>query len=268
MAGNGAACGGFIDSGKMAVLLDAGFYGLQGIIGNGGVGQEQLVADDIIPIGQAILNIGGKALGIAAAVLFHNTHFAALDLNAGLQTQQVGTQRGNAGAAATLDHVLQLIQQEAGFHPGGEGIQLFHDLIEAAAFGCQTAGFQHHQAVAGGEVLRVDHPDVGKFLGGQAGILIAGGEAGADGDMNDTVVLTGIFGEQLLVLTDVVGGGGAKVAAGSNMGEDVGRGDGSAIRIGLAILDDGQPCKVDIVLRQQFGGQVTGAVGQDLDIHR
>ena len=122
-------------------------------------------------------------------------------------------------------------------------------------------------ALAGGKVHGVNDADVVKLLGGQAGILVAGGEAGTQADVNDAVAgaLEGF--KEVDVVADAAGRGGAQGAAGCHMGEDLCGGDGHAVFEGFVVFDDGQRGQGNVVSIQKRLGQVTGAVCGDFDIH-
>ena len=79
------------------------------------------------------------------------------------------------------------------------------------------------------QVPGIYHPDVVEALGGDRGILITGGEAGAQADVNHAVVVLGVLGKQLLINGNASGSGGAEISAGIHMGEDVVGGDGHVV---------------------------------------
>ena len=93
--------------------------------------------------------------------------------------------------------------------------------------GGELAFFRHvhrladNVAVARGQVPGVHHIDVGKLRSRHAGVLVAGGEIGADVDVDNRITFRKEPGEQLLIVAYIIGGGGAQVAPGGNVVEDV-----------------------------------------------
>ena len=112
MAGNGAASLGFVHSFKLAVFPDSLHNSGIFLILNGGLCDKQHISADVVPLCQALLHIAAQALGIFAAVLLGNAHGAVFNLDAGLETQQVGAQSGNGGAAAALMQVFEGIKKQ------------------------------------------------------------------------------------------------------------------------------------------------------------
>ena len=88
------------------------------------------------------------------------------------------------------------------------------DFLQRGCGFCQFTGLQHHQALTGGQVHGVNDPDIGEIFRGDAGILVAGGEAGADGDMQHAVVVGSILAEPIFIFAHGVGGSGAQITAG------------------------------------------------------
>ena len=236
-------------------------------LGYHGLGDEEGGSFDILPVRQAVLDVGGQALGIVAPVLLHHGHFAVLYLDAGLQVQQVGPQGCGGGAAAALYQVVQLVHQEAGLHTGGKPAQVFRQGIQRLGSLGQLHGLQHHQALAGGEILGVDAADIVKFPGGETGVLVAGGKAGADADVDNAVIAVRILGKGILVEAHAAGCGGAQAAAGSHMGENIGRGDGDTVVEFLLVFHNDEGDQGNVMLLQQLRRQVTGAVGNYFDVH-
>ena len=229
VAGDGAAGISFIDIVKMAVLCNGCLDGGIALVGYGGLGDKQGAVVQILTTGEAILNIACQALVVLTAILLHNAHLAVTNFNAGLQVQQVCAQSGCGRAAATLDQVIQLVNQEACFHLGGEGLQLLCQGVQVGSGLGQFAGFQNNQTLASGQVTGVDDPDVGVIRCGQTCVLVAGGEFRADVDVDDTVIVGSELCENIFVFTDAVGCSGAQSAAGGNMGKNFSGGDGNAV---------------------------------------
>ena len=189
MAGDGAAGISFVNGFEVAVgihsVLNCGIL----IIGNHGLGDKDLGAVNIFPLGDLVLNVGRQGLDESAAVFLANAHLAVADLNAGLQVQQIGTESRGGGAAAALDQVIQLVDQEAGLDLGGKCIQLCLKCIQIRCGLRQTAGLQNNQALTGGQILGVNSTDVVKLLSCKAGILVGGREAGSEIDVDNAVIL-------------------------------------------------------------------------------
>ena len=236
MAGDSAACGGFIHILKVSAGINCFLNGVQAVLAHRCIGQKQFVTDNVLAVGKAIPDIACQTLGVITTVLFNHTHLAVTNFDARLQIQKICTQRSSRGAATALDHVLQLIQQEAGLHTGNEGIQFFNDLIQILALLGKTACFQNNMALTGGEVLGVNDTHIGEILGRKAGILVAGRETGTNVDMDNAVVLISKFRKQLLIFSNVIRGGGAQIAAGCNMGKNIRGNDGVTVDKRLATL--------------------------------
>ena len=153
VAGDGTACFTFDDGVKeTAVFADGIFNSGQAFFGNGGIGQEKQIFFDVVTLGKTILHIAGQALGVVATILFDDAHLATLDFDTGLQVQQVGAQSSGGGATTTLCHVLELIQNEAGFHLGHICLDLFLQLCKRSAFLCQLSSLHHDVTLTGGKV--------------------------------------------------------------------------------------------------------------------
>ena len=191
--------------------------------------QEQDRPVDVFPVLELVFDIVRQALIVFAPVLFAYPHFALFQLNAGLQVEKIRAQGCHHRAAAALDHIVQPVQYEAGFHLPGVFLQLGGNFLQALGSFCQTAGLQDHKAVARTQVPGIYHPDVVEALGGDGGILVTGGEAGAQADVNHAVVVLGVLGKQLLINGNASGSGGAEISAGIHMGEDVVGGDGYVV---------------------------------------
>ena len=114
--------------------------------------------------------------------------------------QKVRAQRRQRRAAAALVEVVQPVDDEAGLHAGDK---CFHGLLDGraalprlGAFG----GFDDHQTHAGGEVARIHGVDARHLARGEAGVLVAGGHLGADGDVDDFAAVRGAAAEKLYVV--------------------------------------------------------------------
>ena len=138
---------------------------------------EECAFIQIAALSKTVLNIVCQALGVIAAVLLHDAHLAVLDLNAGLQIQQIGAQSGGRRAAAAFYHILQTVQKEAGLNFFSESLNLLVKLIQTAAFLAELAGVKDNETLTGGEVLGINDPNIGKIVGCDASVLIAGGKS-------------------------------------------------------------------------------------------
>ena len=202
-----------------------------------------------------------------APVFFAHAHFPVPQLDAGLQVQQVGAQRGHGGAAAALYHIVQTVQHKAGFHLFGVLVQSRHHIVQILHGTAQLQSLQNHQTLAAAQVPGVNYPHIWEILGGNKGILVAGGEAGTQADVDVAVAAVRVFPEQLLIDGNTSGGGGAETAAVGNVPENFRRGDGHIVQVLLVLLHHNQGNQINMVLFQQLPGQVAGAVGSDFDVH-
>ena len=144
---------------------------------------------------------------------------------------------------------------------------MFFQLVHILGGLGKLPGLQNHQAVAGGEIFGVNDPDVLKIICRDAGVLIAGREIRANVHMEYAVVIFGVFGKFLLVHCHASGRCGAQAAAGSHMGENIGRGDGNAVQEFRTILHHNQRNNSNIILLNQLRGKVAGAVGNNFHSH-
>ena len=124
------------------------------------------------------------------------------------------------------------------------------------------------KALAGAQILRIDHKDVRILLRRGAGILIAAGEIRADGDLHHRVILVCVAREHLAVLVLAGRRRAAKVSAAVHVGKNVGGRDVHTIVEVLAVLDDAQRRDGNIIALEQRGRQVARAVGNNLHSHR
>ena len=124
------------------------------------------------------------------------------------------------------------------------------------------------KALAGAQILRIDHKDVLVLLRRGAGILIAAGEIRADGDLHHRVILVRVAREHLAVLVLADRRRAAKVSAAVHVGKNVGGRDVHTIVEVLAVLDDAQRRDGNIIALEQRGRQVARAVGNNLHSHR
>ena len=202
-----------------------------------------------------------------AAVFLHDAHFAVPDGDAGLEVHEVGTQRGDGGAAPALAHVIETIQKKAGLYLLGLLVQHPDDFMPGVSFCSQPGRIQREQALCAGKVAGIDHIDVGKRGCGQAGVLIAAGHLRADGDADDGIEAAAELRKAVGEFADVDCGRRAERAACIDVRKDILRRDVDAVLIELPILDNGQRQNGDIVLREQRFGQIAGGIRNDFDRH-
>ena len=118
-----------------------------------------------------------------------------------------------------------------------------------------------------GEVAGVDHAYIGQILRRDAGILVRRRKAGADVHMNDAVIFLGQRLKTLAIGSDGHCSRAAQSAARCNVRKNIRRLNGHTIEIALIAHVDEQGKNLNIVLTDQFGGKVAGAVGSNLDSH-
>ena len=256
-----------VDVLEISILVNCFFNSVEALICYGCSCNKEVIAVQVVAVCKAILYIGSKALAEIAAVFLNNRHLAVLYLDAGLQTEQICAQSGNRGAATALNHILQSVKQEAGFYLGNDLLQLFDDLVQRFTCLGQLAGAQDNKALAGGQIPGVDNTDIIKFLSGQTGVLVAGREAGADVNVNDTVVLACIAAENIGIFLDIQRGSGAETATACHMGENVCSRNIDTITKILTILDNSQGHNRNVILFYQFLRKIAGAVRNDFDFH-
>ena len=87
VAGNGAAGIGLVGGLEVAVLINGIHNSGISIVADGGLGNEENIPGQIVPISQTVTNVHGQALVEIATVLLDHGHLTALDLDAGLQKQ-------------------------------------------------------------------------------------------------------------------------------------------------------------------------------------
>ena len=122
--------------------------------------------------------------------------------------------------------------------------------------------------MAGGEVARVDHAHLRELGRRDVGILITGGEARAERDVNDRIVFLQRLAEQILINTHGNRRRAAKLAAGGNVCENFRRLNVDPVLIALAAHVDKQRGDLNPILCNLFGRKIAGAVGSDLDLHK
>jgi hypothetical protein len=122
--------------------------------------------------------------------------------------------------------------------------------------------------VTGGEISRVHHVYIAKFLGGYTGVLVAGGKVCTDADVNQCVTGGEKPLEQGAVVRDVVCRSGAKAAASCNVIKNICWGDVCAVPISLFAHNGIKPLELHLMLLQPLWREVTGTVGGDTNVHR
>ena len=160
-----------------------------------------------------------------------------------------------------------MLQHEADLHPGDKVLNLLPDFLQRGALLGQTADLQNDTALTHAQILGVDDQHIVKICCGQTGVLVAGGEAGAQIHLNHGIIGRGVPGKDILIFSHADGGGGAQVTPGSHMVENLFGGNGDAVPEVLSVLDDIQRGDGNIVFLKQLLRQIAGAVGDDFDIH-
>ena len=232
------------------------------------VGDERELRRDVLAPVKALFYILADALFKRAAVLLAHGHLAVSHLDAGLQVQKIRAQRGHSRAAAALSHVVEALDQKARLDLRRERAHALGDLRAGKALLGELRRRDDQEALAGAQILRIDHKDVRILLRRGAGILIAAGEIRADGDLHHRVILVRVAREHLAVLVLADRRRAAKVSAAVHVGKNVGGRDVHTIVEVLAVLDDAQRRDGNIIALEQRGRQVARAVGNNLHSHR
>ena len=232
------------------------------------VGDERELRRDVLAPVKALFYILADALFKRAAVLLAHGHLAVSHLDAGLQVQKIRAQRGHSRAAAALSHVVEALDQKARLDLRRERAHALGDLRAGKALLGELRRRDDQKALAGAQILRIDHEDVLVLLRRGAGILIAAGEIRADGDLHHRVILVCVAREHLAVLVLADRRRAAKVSAAVHVGKNVGGRDVYTIVEVLAVLDDAQRRDGNIIALEQRGRQVARAVGNNLHSHR
>ena len=217
---------------------------------------------------QALLHVLQQALLIGAPVLLAHAHLAVLHLDAGPQGQHIGAQSRHAGAAAALTEIAQLLHHEADVQQLTPLVHPLLDLLggQLALLG-QLRRLQHQQSDAGGEIAGVHGVDIAHLRRRDAGVLIAGGHLAGDVEVHHRVGALQLLAEELHIVVHRHRRRGAHAAALLYMGVDLVGGDVHAIHQGFAVPDDVQGRDADVIVRDQLGGQVAGAVCGNFYIH-
>ena len=113
-------------------------------------------------------------------------------------------------------------------------------------------------ALPGGEVAGVYHPYIGKFRCRQAGVLVAGGEVGTDGDVDKSVAGPGKAGKQGLVLAHTDCRCGAEAPPGGYVAENLLGCDGAPVYIVGPVLDYREGRQGQDVYKRQTQTSFTG----------
>ena len=142
------------------------------------------------------------------------------------------------------------------------------DLVRRHAGAGHPLGFEHDEAVAGGEISRVDNVDVVKIRRRELCVLIAAGEIEGNTDVNDKVILRGELREHADIVRQVDRSRLRQTAARGDMRIDVVRADVHAVAQRFAVHVDVERQQADVVPLQQLGAEITGRVRRDLISHR
>ena len=267
VTGDCAAGARFIDMLKRAALLHRAPDCVQHLLRHRRVCDENTLIDQVVRPLQTGAHILLHTLGIIPAEFFTNDHFVINHFNAGLELQQVRAQTDDGRAASAFNHIIQPVKQETRIHTGRQLIERGTQLIQICRRLCQLAGLQNHVSLPGRKVAGVDHAHIGQALGRNAGILVRSGKAGADVYMNNAVILFGQCLKPLPVGSDGYRRRAAQGAARCNMGKNICRLNGHAVQKALISLVDEQRKYFNVILPDQFGRKVAGAVGSNFDSH-
>ena len=180
------------------VFFNPGLCGVNIFLGNLGMSDEYCVIVQVITVFQTVFHVSCDAFFDMPPVLLYNGHLAAAHFNTWFQIQQVGSQCSNTGAAPTLYHVIQPINNKACFNAKGKIVQLTLQFIQTCSGFGKLAGFQHHKPLTSGKIAGVNNPHVVKICCCNAGVLVAGGEERTNVYMNYTIIILGIHGKLLL----------------------------------------------------------------------
>ena len=135
------------------------------------------------------------------------------------------------------------------------------------AFHGHGSGIQNKVADAGGKIPAIHHIDIIDFFRSQTGIGIANGHIAADSKVNDCVALTAQRRKEINIICGIDCGGATDAVAAVYPFEDVFRADLNCILVGFIALDNIQRNDTDTKLIDQFGREITGAVGRNDDVH-
>ena len=181
---------------ELAVLCKPGLDGLQtagfGLAG----GEEDDTGIDVVSVSQLLGDVFAHADGKLTAVLLDHLQLAVDDGQTGLDAQNVGPEGQHTGAAATLGHVVQLVEHEAQIDLLGKGLQPHTDVPGRQAVRRELGCPQDEIALPGADVLAIHDRDVPELLRGEFCVLAAGRELGPDTDVDDGIV---VFSKDLLI---------------------------------------------------------------------
>ena len=234
-----------------------------------GVCNENAAAVNVVASLETILDVLYIAFHQLAAVLFRHAHDAVFHLNAGLETQQVRADRRERRAAPAGDQIFQRVEHEADIQLLTLALQLRRDVggVHVAAPG-HDGGVQHQMTDAGGEVARVHGIDVVDLLRRDAGVLVAGGHVAGDREVDHRVVFLPALGEVRDVVRHVDRRRLAQLAGGAEVRIQVFGADIDAVAPGLVAADDIERRDADVVLLDQRGREVAGAVGGNFNLQK
>ena len=149
-----------------------------------GFGDEDMGRTDLPPL-KALANVLLVDMLDAAAVFLIDDKLSVLHLQARFQVQEVGAERGNAGAASALPHELQRVQDKTRLDLAGQLAKVLGNLAGAHSPVTAIRALNGQQADAGGEHARIHHMDPAQLRRGHAGGVIGVGELRTDVQMDD-----------------------------------------------------------------------------------
>ena len=267
VAGDGAAGAALDDLLEGKALQQQGAHQRRLLGGDAGVGDEDALGVHGVGIAQPVVHILLQAPLIGAAELLAHHHLAAGDLDAGPQLQQVRAQHGHHGAAPALVQVVQPVDDEGGVHLVDEAVDVLEDSLRVALAALdEVHRLAEQERDAAGQVAAV-HAIHRQPLRRPQGVLVAGGEVGAEVEVDDSVGVLEQFLELAPVGLRVHRRGLGQVAARVHMAEDVVRDDVRAVGVVPAAHGHGEGDDGDAVSADVVRGQVAGAVRRDANFH-
>ena len=92
-------------------------------IAGAGIDNQNRTGIQIIPVLDTFPDIIPDDLLNRAAVFLHHGHFTVNDFDTGMQFQQISAQGSDSRAAAAFFHVIQPVEDKAGFNAGNHTLQ-------------------------------------------------------------------------------------------------------------------------------------------------
>ena len=123
MTEDGAARLGLQNLAEAAVLPENFPGDARQLVAWAGVYQKDPAEIQVLSVSEPLPDVVAYHLGDVAPVFFGHGHFAVDYLHTGVELQEVRAQGGDGGTAAALFHVVQPVQDKAGFQPGDHAVQ-------------------------------------------------------------------------------------------------------------------------------------------------